>query len=257
MSELQADPNVQDPSAAVDPPNPDPAPAADPAPAVPDTSWVPKRIGEVTAARRKAEEERDAERAKATKLEEELARLRAAHPPADGAPVEKTVQAGMTQEDFDKLVNARAESIANQRTDVESMNSKIAQINAAGTKEFGDDFDKSVQNLNVAGVGGPEFLKVLTNVPQAEKVVTWLGKNENVSEAIRIASMDPVQMGIELTKLSAKAAKELGKQISKAPAPITPVDGRGAPTGDGVEPDPSDQKAWIAWRQKSARKGRK
>lgn len=256
MSELQADPNVLDPTAAVDPPNPDAAPAADPAPAAPDTSWVPKRIGEVTAARRRAEEERDAERARATQLEEELTRLRAANPPAEGTPVVKPAAPGMTQEDFDRLVTARAESIVNQRVSVDSMNSKIAEINAAGTKEFGADFDKSVQNLNVAGVGGPEFLRVLTNVPQAEKVVTWLGKNENVGEAIRIASMDPVQMGIELTKLSSKAAKELAKQISKAPPPVTEVSGRGASTEDGVEPDPSDKVAWMAWRSKSARKKR-
>ena len=54
MSEVQDDPTLQDP------PQPNPAPAdpaatPEPTPSGPDTSWVPKRIVEVTAARRKAE----------------------------------------------------------------------------------------------------------------------------------------------------------------------------------------------------------
>lgn len=241
MSDIQ-DPQVIDPANVTTPPA-DPAPADPPADDPPqqhDTSWVPKRISEITAARRKAEEERDALRA-------EIERLKTA---TTTTAETKTHQA--PQQDIEKLADALAERKLNDR----EMTRKIAAINEAGAKEFGDDFEKSVQNLNMAGIGGPDFLKVLTSIDAAEKVVTYLGKPEHLNEALRIGSLDPVQMGIEMAKLSEKANKALAKQISKAPAPIEPVTSRGNAGGDGVEPDPSDQKAWIAWRNKSARKKR-
>ncbi|KWA35794.1 hypothetical protein WT41_01730 [Burkholderia territorii] len=202
---------------------------------------MPKRISEITAARRKAEEERDA-------LKAEIERLRAA---TAAEPAQPTA-AAVPQPDIEKLADALAERKLNDR----EMSRKIAAINEAGAKEFGDDFEKSVQNLNMAGIGGPDFLKVLTSIDGAEKVVTYLGKPEHLNEALRIGSLDPVQMGIEMVKLSEKASKAFAKQVSKAPPPIETVTSRGNAGGDGPEPDPSDQKAWIAWRNKNARKKR-
>jgi hypothetical protein len=238
MSDVQTDPQVTDNT-----PAPDAAPAA---PAAPDTSWVPRRISEITAARRAAEQRAAEAEAEAARLREQLA---AAARPA-GDPVTPPVHGAVpSQADFDRLVQARAEALANQRSQESSLNQRIGEINAAGAKEYGEDFEKATQNLSMAGIGGPEFLKVLTNVPKAEAVVTWLGKTENLNEAMRIASLDPIAMGIELTKMSTKAAKELGKQISKAPPPIDPITGNSA-AADDAEPDPKDMKAWMAWRQK-------
>jgi hypothetical protein len=235
MSDVQEEPIVQ----PTDPVEPTPA---EPEVKQPDTSWVPKRISEITAARRAAE-------ARAAELEAELARLRA----GQQAPEQPTI-APTSREDFDKLVNARADAIAAQRSQEASLTSRIAEVNAAGAKEFGEDYEKSTQNLAMAGIGGPDFLRVITNVPNPEKVVTWLGKPENLNEAMRIASLDPIQMGIEMTKLSSKAAKDLGKQISKVPPPVQTVDGGGG-GGDGGMPDPEkDPKGFIAWRNKNARK---
>lgn len=237
MSDIQADPQVIEPTPA------DPAPTEPEVKTAPDTSWVPKRISEITAARRAAEQ-------RAADLEAEVARLRSAQ---TSAPVEGQQQT--PQPDIEKLARSYAERMVRDQTEVQSMNQRIESINAAGAKEFGDDYEKSVQNLGMAGVGGLDFLKVLTNIDGAEKVVTWLGKNENINEAMRIASMDPIQMGIELTKLSPKAAKALGKQISKAPPPVQPVDGGGGGS-DGVEPDPKDTKAWMTWRSKNKKSRR-
>lgn len=217
------------------------------APKPADTSWVPRRISEITAARRAAE-------ARAAELEAEVQRLRAAQvsaPSGDGQPVMHQQPA----ESVDQLARAYAERMVTQQREQESLNQGIARINEAGTKEFGDDFEKSVQNLQMAGVGGPDFLKVLTNIPKAEAVVTWLGKTENLNEAMRVATMDPMQMGIELTKLSSKAAKDLGKQISKAPEPIKTLDTSGGGS-DGAEPDPKDTAKWMEWRNKT-RKSRR
>lgn len=198
-----------------------------------DHSWVPKRISEITAARRAAE-------ARAAELESELQRLRAssAEPTPSGKP-----------EDIEALAKAYAERMVREQTESHSINSKIAAINEAGSKEFGDQFEKSVENLRLAGIGGADFLKVLANVPKPETVVTWLGKSENLNEAMRVSSLDPVQMAIELTKLSGKAVKAFGKQVSNAPKPIEPLNG--GSVGDSTEPDPKDTAAWLAWRQKN------
>jgi hypothetical protein len=207
----------------------------------PDTSWVPRRISEITAARRAAE-------ARAAELEAENQRLRAAQAATstDGT----TAAAPANQQSVEQLAKAYAERMVNEQRAQETLNQGIARINEAGAKEYGDEFEKSVQNLQMAGVGGPDFLRVLTNIPKPEAVVTWLGKPENLNDAMRFASMDPIQMGIELTKLSTKASKDLSKQISKAPPPTTTIDGRS--TGDdAVEPDPKDTKKWMEWRNKN------
>lgn len=218
------------------------APTETPTPVATTPDWVPKRLSEITAARRAAEAERD-------QLKAELERMRSAPPvSADG-----TVPA-ITPQALEDLANARAEAIANQKREQETFNSRIASISEAGAKEFGEDFDKSVQTLNMAGVGGPEFLKVLTNVPNAEKVITYLGKPENVGEAIRIGNLDPVSMAVEMTKMAGTATKALSKQVSKVPPPLDTIDG-GSSASDGVEP-PANSKEWFAWRNKNARKRR-
>ncbi len=207
-------------------------------PKVPDTSWVPKRINEITAARRAAEE-------RAARAEAELQALRAAQT-AGTTPV-ATPPAG--QHDIEALARSYAEKMVRDQTETTTINNRIAAINEAGVKEFGEDFQRSVDNLSAAGVGGPEFLRAIANIPSAEKLVTWLGKPENINDAARIVSLDPMQMGIEMMKLAPQAAKAFAKQISKAPPPAASIDGRGA--SDGTEPDPSNTEAWIAWRNKN------
>lgn len=207
--------------------------------------WVPKRMGELAAARRAAEQRAESERLEKERLMAELAQLRA------GGEVQQPV-ANTT--DVHALAQTLAEQMVNQRRAQEQLAQKVSAIEAAGKKEFGDDFEKAISTLQMAGVGGNDFLRVLANVPNAEKVVTWLGNPNNVEEAIRISSLDPVAMGIEMTKLAGKAAKELGKQISKAPAPMSTVEG-GSSSSAGAEPDPKkDAKAWIAWRNQNARR---
>jgi hypothetical protein len=208
----------------------------------PDTSWVPKRISEITAARRAAE-------ARVAELEAELARARQQSAP----DAEHSAPAQHSHQSVEELARAYAKRMIAEETAQTTLNQRIAAINEAGAKEFGEDFDKATQNLNMAGIGGPEFLRVLTSIDGAEKLVTWLGKTENLNEAMRIASLDPVQMGIEMMKLAPKAAKSLSKQISKAPPPIDPLEGGGG-ASDGSEPDPKDTRKWMEWRKKNARR---
>lgn len=209
--------------------------------------WVPRRMSELAAARREAEQRAAAEAAKRAQLEAELAALRGGQQTEEG----QTAQPGTpAQPHIQELAEAYAARMLRER----EMQTRLASVEEAARKEFGADFDASVQTLQMAGIGGPDFLEVVTNVPHPEKLITWMGKPENVSEAIRIASLPPVQMGIEMTKLSARAAKELAKPISKAPPPLGTIDG-GSSGADGAEPKMGTPE-WFEWRNKTARRRR-
>jgi hypothetical protein len=198
--------------------------------------WAIRRMAEITAKRRAAEEE-------AARWREMYERSQTAAP-VTGDPAQVPPQ------NVDQLARAYAENMRAQERERE----RLAQIESAGRKEFGADFDSAVANLNAAGVGGPEFLKVIAEIPDAQKVVAWLGKHDNLGEAIRISGLNPIQMGIELTKLAGKASKDLTKQVSKAPPPVQHIEG-GSSASDQVEPAVGS-KEWFDWRNKNARKRR-
>jgi hypothetical protein len=82
----------------------------------------------------------------------------------------------------------------------------------------------------------------------AHKVIYALGKNPE--EASRILALSPVQQGRELERLALKAGQPATKAVSKAPAPITPVDG-----STTVEKDPSKMSTdeWMKWRNKTTK----
>jgi len=197
--------------------------------------WARKRMGELAAAKNSAAEQ--------------LAALK--------AQMQQVQQVQHSEPQPTHNIEELATQIANQRLQEQNFLNKMNEIEKNAKEEFGQDYDRSVQNLQLAGVGGNDFLHALAEVPNPEKVITYLGKSENVNEAIRISQLSPMQLGIELTKLSSKAAKELSKQKSSAPAPVGEVSGgSSAPTGNGAEPPMSDTEAWIAWRKQTARKKR-
>jgi len=198
--------------------------------------WARRRMGELAAEKNAAKQ----------KLEELQAR-------AQQQPEQTYAQ---PQENIQELAMTYAKQIAEQQVQQQSFVAKMTEIEKNAKEEFGDVYDKSVTNLQLAGVGGQDFLQALAAIPSPEKVITFLGKSENINEAIRIANLSPMQMGVELTKLSSKATKELGKQKSNAPAPVGDVEGGSSRALGTVEPDPSDSEAWIRWRAANARKKR-
>lgn len=243
------------------PPNEDGSPAGSQPDANGDLpKWVPRRMGELAAARKAAEERAEAESARATTaaanaeaLQAEIDRLRQAS--GSAAPGTQALPAGV-HPNVQELARALATDMTRDQVAQQLQQLNVAQraqaIEEAGRKEFGEEFDRSVQNLGMAGIANPMFLEAVTNVPNAEKVVRYLGSAENIEEALRIAQLPPLQMGIELMRLSPKAVQKYTKAVSSAPAPIAPIDGTG--TSNGGEPDPQDTKAYIEWRNKTARR---
>ena len=196
--------------------------------------WVKRRMGELAAEKNAAKQ----------KLEELEAKQKTEIPYENIAP----------QQNIEELAMQYAKQIAERQVQEQSFVAKMTEIEQKAKEEFGTEYEKSVANLSLAGVGGHEFLQALAAIPSPEKVITYLGRSENINEAIKIATLSPLQMGVELTKLSTKATKELGKQKSNAPAPVGDVEGGSSRSLGAVEPDPSDTAAWIEWRKKNQRR---
>lgn len=199
--------------------------------------WATRRFGELTAARKEAER-------RAAEAEQQLQQLRSQQVVADPS------QQPVVHANVDALARVYAESIADEKIKQQEFNRSLKSIEDNGRQEFGEEFDRSISNLGMAGVGGVDFLQVLGSLPNPAKVVHWLGRPENMGEAVRIGGLSPVQMAIELAQLAPKAAKEVARPVSKAPPPITPIDG--VVSADGA-PKLGTQE-WFEHRNKTARR---
>lgn len=207
---------------------------------------IMRRFGELTAARRAAEEE-------AARVRAELEQYRAQVQAQTQQQDPNTQQMPLNNANVEQLVNQLAEQRLAERMAVQQVQEKVKSIETAGREKYGDDFDRSVTNLQMTGIGGQSFLDALTSVKGSEAVVRYLGDTANLDEAMRIASLPPVQMALAMSELAPKAAKQYAKPVSSAPAPMGTIDGaRG--NNPGAEPDPKDTRAWMQWRKENARR---
>ncbi len=197
-------------------------------------AWAIKRIGEVTRQRHEAERKAEAARSEAERYRLLVEQMRGGETPEQ---VRDTAQ----EPDIDQLVSQRAAELEQQRAAQE----RGQNTAKAGEAEF-SDWGSAVQNLDALGITN-EQVNNLLGMDDAHKIIYSLGKNPE--EAARILSLPPLQQGRELERLAAKPVPQApAKPVSKAPAPVKPIDG-----GVSAEKDPSKMSAeeWMAWRNKT------
>ena len=143
------------------------------------------------------------------------------------------------------------QALAQQIVAEQQFNQACDAIYEQGKAEFAD-FDEAVSNLGVLGVQ-PDFIRAVASFDKPAALLHALASDLDAAE--RILAMPPVQQGRELERLAHKAAAPKAPPVSKAPAPIAPVDGTAS-----VETDPNKMSMdeWVKWResQVSKRKGR-
>lgn len=203
------------------------------------TPWYQKRIDETTAARRAAERENEALKAKVAELE-----AKTTEPDAD-AKSDKP----FTKEDV--LVEAKkllAQEEASKRTN---------NFLDSGFKQFGkDNFNTKCNTLASMGAGdSPEFMALITDpdiVSDGHKIVVALADNPDEAERILAFKGDPLRMGLALNKFAtATLAKPVvEKKLSDAPAPIKTIDGTAK---ESELSDSDDIKVWMEKRNKTSR----
>lgn len=145
------------------------------------------------------------------------------------------------QVDLESLAEQKAAQLLAER----SFNDACNKVYEMGVSEL-PGFQESVSNLQLVGVTR-QFLEAATSVDAGHKVLGHLGKIENLPEAERILSLPPVQMGMELARLSMKLSQSTPKPVSKAPPPISPVGGGRTSTTDLASASIED---YIAMRKK-------
>lgn len=228
-----ASPTEPAPAAATATPDPS---AADTNKQVPDV--IQKRINEITAQKYAAEREAKAEKEARQAAEKANAELLAkfagsTSPPA--APVNPSIPANMSQEDFDKLVEERAV----QKAQIDQFNHACDSVALAGRKEFAD-WDDAVKNLTMVGALGNnvpiEFLQTAIELKNPQKILHHLSKN--LEEAGKLVKMPATKMAVEMARieaqLNAPAAPPPPVPVSQAPAPVIPVAG-GTKPGAAVD----------------------
>lgn len=178
--------------------------------------WFQKRIGELTREKYEARREADEARQEAAQIREHIARQQQGD---DTQQPIGNVQAFVQQE--------AARQVAEQR-----FNEACNKVYASGKSEF-QDFDTSVANLQLVGMGR-DFLELTATSDAGAKLIHYLGTD--LDEAARIASLPPLQMARELTKLEIKLSQVKPKPVSNAPAPISPI-GSGGSTDGGLRDD--------------------
>jgi hypothetical protein len=198
-------------------------------------AWALKRISELTRQRHEAERKAEASTGEAARYRMLVEQLRAGGE-ADAADI--TPQ----QPNIDELVEKRAAEKAQHQAIAERGQS----VSKVGDEQY-PDFQSAVMTLDALGISQDSVDSIL-GMDDAHKLIYALGKNPE--EASRILSLPPVQQGRELERLALKSAQPAPKAVSKAPAPITPIDSSAT-----VETDPSKMSMaeWAKWREKNSK----
>lgn len=167
--------------------------------------WHVKRLGKVV-------QERDA-----LKAELEAARAKLADAEINGG-------ASLYTEDE---VRQRIATEAARQAHATTLNSKLDDIFAAGLKANGAAFQERVNGYVQAF--GPEalatrqdFFEAVADLPNGSDVIFALGGD--LDHMAELLEMPAHKMGVELGKLSAQLGSPKARALSRAPAPIRPLE---------------------------------
>jgi hypothetical protein len=174
------------------------------------------------------------EKRRRTELEKEIEDLRVlAQRPADGSA--PTPVQSMSQADVQRAAQALREQ--------EKYQDKLINTNAAGEKNYGQDWTKALETLSTLGTVEQETMRGILATKDPAKVLYSLGKNP--AEYQRIMDIaDPYQRQAEFVELSLKQA---APKPSNAPAPVEPLRARVNPTVTLSDKDSDED--WYAKRK--------
>ncbi len=99
-----------------------------------------------------------------------------------------------------------------------------------------------------------EFFELATTSDVSAKLLHHLGTD--LDEAARIAALPPLQMARAITKLEIELGKPQTKPVSKAPAPITPIDGAKGSSKSLDDPNLTDAEYAALRRKQIAARGK-
>lgn len=124
----------------------------------------------------------------------------------------------------------------------------------AGHAEFPDFDAKSGVLASLGATEKPAFLEAVVSLPNGHRLVPMLA--DDPDEAMRVLDLPPLRMAAELGRLAEKAsAAPKPKAVSKAPAPVDPVNGRARREPSLDDPD-LPMEDYIRLREKQIKERR-
>lgn len=204
-------------------------------------------------------------KAEAAQLRQQLEALTKRAPTGDNqAPQDDSEPLTLTRAQIQQMVTAEAAKLAptlkDQATEVERRQGVIQSLAKTwGQERFDElssDLDDAFGGLTDSRGQPKPAIEAVFEADDPAKVIEFLADPENSDEAERIARLSPIQAGkaIAMLETKLKTAKAKDKpQPSKVPAPLEAVKAQG---GASAAPDPSNTKAWIAWRNAEERRSR-
>lgn len=215
------------------------------------TPWFQRRIDQLTA--EKWEERRTAEnlRKQTTDLLAQLAEARknpivspvtlpaeGTPPPANNAPT--SPHQGLSEAEINAMAEKRADEIARQR----AFNKSCNEVAEAGKDEY-PDFDRALGTFQMLGGIPTALLEVITEMPNAHKILYSLGKDPDLAE--RVVKMSPGKQALELARLENSVTKPTPRAISAAPPPVRPIDTNSRASDD---PEKMSMEDFVKFREK-------
>jgi hypothetical protein len=204
-------------------------------------------------------------KAEAAQMRQQLEALTKRAPTGDNqASQDDSEPLTLTRAQIQQMVNAEAQKLAptlkDQATEVERRQGVIQSLAKTwGQERFDElssDLDDAFGGLTDSRGHPKPAIEAVFEADDPAKVIEFLADPDNSDEAERIARLSPIQAGKAIARLEdkLKTAKAKDKpQPSKVPPPLEAVKARG---GASAAPDPSNTKAWIAWRNEQERKSR-
>lgn len=216
------------------------------------TPWFQRRIDQLTAEKWEERRASEALRKQAADLLEQLAEARkngatrpvetsttAIAPAADTQPAARTQN--MSEAEINALAEKRAEQISRQR----SFDKACNDVASAGKDEYAD-FDQSLRTFQMLGGLPTSLLEVITEMPNAHKVLYSLGKDPDLAE--RVVKMSPTKQALELARLEQNLSKPVSRAVSSAPPPVRTIDTTSRATDN---PEQMTMEDFIKWREKN------
>lgn len=183
----------------------------------PKKDWRDRQIAKLRDQQRQREEEL----AEAKRRAEAAEALLALPPEERNASLTEAQREAIRKEEAEKL---------EQKAYYTRINQNLETMYDAGKAAFASTWETRVKQAAEVFSdelrSRPDFLEAVTELPNAAAVYHELAGDPDKMEAV--LKLPPHKMGIELANLSAKVAKPASKPVSKVPAPIKPLDVRGA-----------------------------
>jgi hypothetical protein len=212
-------------------------------------AFAERKIADEAFQRREAERHRKAAEAEAAQLRAELDALKRGAGGQDPVTPPTGQPTLVNPADFESAVSREAE----RRAAAAQFNAGCNKAHEDGKKTY-PDFEDALKNLAILGALSEQNLQLVLETDDAPRLLYELGSDPD--EAAKVFSLPPAKLAIELGKRAA-AVKPQAKAaaVSKAPAPIKPLEGSAKISAEPRDED--DDATYFAKRNEQIRARRR